>query len=200
MKVMPPPLEHLTDALRQLPGVGPRTAQRLTLALINDQGERARRLARALGEAVDRLRLCQSCRMYTEDALCAICRSELRDPSQVCVVETPADVIALENTASYRGTYFVLYGHLSPLDRVGPEDIGLDLLVERLGSGLVREVILATNATVEGEATAHFIANLCHSRSIPSTRIAQGIPMGGELEYLDGHTLVQAIQGRRNYE
>ena len=200
MQVVPPRIAELVTALRRLPGIGPRSAQRLALALLGGEGELARQLAQALEQALEHVHLCESCRMYTEDTLCTLCASSQRDRGLVCVVETPADVIALENTASYRGIYFVLYGHLSPLDRIGPSDIGLDLFAQKLGEGNVREVILATNATVEGEATAHFIAHLCQQRSIPSTRIAHGVPMGGELEYLDGHTLTQAIQGRRAYD
>ncbi|MHB1543681.1 MAG: recombination mediator RecR [Gammaproteobacteria bacterium] len=200
MQVVPPKIAELVTALRRLPGVGPRSAQRLALALLAGQGELARQLAQALLQALEHVHLCQSCRMYTEDVLCRLCASTERDEGVVCVVETPADVIALENTASYRGIYFVLYGHLSPLDKIGPSDIGLDLFSRRLQEGRIREVILATNATVEGEATAHFIAHLCQQQAVPSTRIAHGVPMGGELEYLDGHTLIQAIQGRRAYD
>lgn len=200
MQVIPPKIAELVTALRRLPGIGPRSAQRLALALLSGEGELAGMLAQTLIQAVTQVHLCQACRMYTENELCVLCTSTARDRGMVCVVETPADVIALENTGSYRGVYFVLYGHLSPLDQVGPSDIGLDLLAHKLEEGQIREVILATNATVEGEATAHFIAHLCQQKNIPSTRIAHGVPMGGELEYLDGHTLIQAIQGRRAYD
>ncbi|EQD76791.1 RecR protein [mine drainage metagenome] len=200
MQVIPPKIAELVTALRRLPGIGPRSAQRLALALLGGQGELAGRLAQALLQAIEQVHLCESCRMYTEDARCVLCTSTQRDGGVVCVVETPADVIALENTGSYRGIYFVLYGHLSPLDRIGPSEIGLDLFARKLEEGRMREVILATNATVEGEATAHFIAHMCQQQAVPSTRIAHGVPMGGELEYLDGHTLIQAIQGRRAYD
>ena len=200
MQVIPPKITELVTSLRRLPGVGPRSAQRLALALLSGQGELARQLAQALLQTLEHIGLCDSCRMYAEERQCALCASGQRDGGVVCVVETPADVIALENTASYRGVYFVLYGHLSPLDRVGPSEIGLDLFAHRLQEGRIREVILATNATVEGEATAHFIAHMCQKAKVPSTRIAHGVPMGGELEYLDGHTLIQAIQGRRAYD
>lgn len=192
-----PLTSRLIDALRCLPGVGPKSAQRMAYHILERNREGGRRLASALEEAVEKVGHCSSCRTLSEDVLCAICRSDRRDRSVLCIVESPTDVQALEQSTGYQGLYFVLLGHLSPLDGVGPDDIGLDQLAERLQGGEVQEVILATNPTVEGEATAHYISEMVRSGGIRITRIAHGVPLGGELEYVDGGTLSHAFHGRR---
>ena len=165
--------------------------------LLQDGRGAARELSQALEHALEKVGRCRRCRMLAEGELCPLCASPARDEAQLCVVESPADVIAVENSGAYRGRYFVLMGHLSPLDGVGPSELGLhmDLL---LSQGVIREVILATNSTVEGEATAHFISGMAHARGLAATRIAQGVPFGGELEYVDGGTLAAALAGRQN--
>jgi len=190
-------INRLTEALRCLPGVGPKSAQRMTFYLLERNREGARRLAKALNDAVDNVGHCASCRTLSENNVCALCANQARDHTQLCIVEMPADVQAVEQSTSYKGLYFVLMGHLSPLDGIGPHDIGLDRLAERLNGGVVKEVILATNPTVEGEATAHYIAEMVHQVGLKVTRIAYGVPFGGELEYLDGGTLSHALSGRR---
>jgi len=190
-------IDRLIDALRCLPGVGPKSAQRMAFYLLERHRERARQLAEALITAVDKVGHCSLCRTLTEDATCRLCASKNRDRSVLCVVETPADIMAIEQSGGYNGLYFVLMGHLSPLDGIGPEEIGLDQLGERLDEGEIKEVILATNPTVEGEATAHFIGELVHARGIRASRIAHGVPLGGELEYVDSGTLSHAFSGRR---
>ena len=187
---------QLIESLRCLPGVGPKSAQRMAFQLLEHDREGGRQLAAALTQAMDRVGNCSDCRTLSEDAVCALCASERRDRGQLCVVETPADVQALEQATGYRGLYFVLMGHLSPLDGIGPEALGLDLLETRLAAGEVKELILATNPTVEGEATAHFISEMARVHGIRATRIAHGVPMGGELEYIDGGTLSHAFAGR----
>ena len=187
---------QLIESLRCLPGVGPKSAQRMAFQLLEHDREGGRQLAAILAQAMERVGNCSQCRTLSEDAVCALCASKRRDRSQLCVVETPADVQALEQATGYRGVYFVLMGHLSPLDGIGPEALGLDLLETRLSSGEVKELILATNPTVEGEATAHFISEMARARGIRATRIAHGVPMGGELEYIDGGTLSHAFAGR----
>src|SRR6188768_4090081 len=191
-----PSLARLIDALHALPGIGPKTAQRLAFRLLQDERGAAQELADATQEALGKVGRCGRCRMLAEDALCALCASATRDDTQLCIVESPADVIAVENSGSYRGRYFVLMGHLSPLDGIGPEQLGLHELEMLLQEGAVREVILATNSTVEGEATAHFIGELVRARGIVTSRIAHGVPFGGELEYVDGGTLAHALAGR----
>ncbi len=193
-----PLIGRLVEALRVLPGVGPKSAQRMAYHLLERNREGALQLATSLQEAVEKIGHCSSCRTLSETELCPICNSERRDASLLCVVESPSDVEAIEHTSVYKGRYFVLMGHLSPLDGIGPEDIGLDLLAQRLDSGDITEVILATNPTVEGEATAHYISDMVHSRGIRVTRIAHGVPLGGELEYVDGGTLSHAFTGRRD--
>jgi recombination protein RecR len=190
-------ISRLVEALRCLPGVGPKSAQRMTFYLLERNRDGARNLAKALNDAMDRVGHCSLCRTLSEDNVCALCASKSRDQSQLCIVEMPADVQAVEHSTSYKGLYFVLMGHLSPLDGIGPEDIGLERLKERLQDGIVKEVIVATNPTVEGEATAHFIAEMIHQFGLKVTRIAYGVPFGGELEYLDGGTLSHALSGRR---
>jgi recombination protein RecR len=192
-----PLIGRLVEALRVLPGVGPKSAQRMAYYLLERDREGALNLAASLREAVEKVGHCSRCRTLSENELCPICSSERRDASQLCVVESPSDVEAIEHTNVYQGRYFVLMGHLSPLDGIGPENIGLELLAQRLDSGEIVEVILATNPTVEGEATAHYISEMVHSRGIRVTRIAHGVPLGGELEYVDGGTLSHAFTGRR---
>lgn len=196
--MQPSPLVgRLIDALRCLPGVGPKSAQRMAYHLLERNREGARQLAEALLEAAERVGHCSECRTLSESELCGLCGDPRRDRSLLCVVESPVDVQALEASTDYRGLYFVLMGHLSPLDGIGPEDIGLDLLARRFAAGDIREVILATNPTVEGEATAHYIGELAREQGIRATRIAHGIPLGGELEYVDGNTLSHAFAGRQ---
>jgi recombination protein RecR len=191
-----PSVARLIDALRALPGVGPKTAQRMAFHLLQDGRDGARRLAEGIDHALTNVGRCRCCRMFTEAELCAVCESPQRDASLLCVVESPADVVAIEQSGGYRGRYFVLMGHLSPLDGIGPEQLGIGELEALLGGGLVQEVILATNPTVEGEATAHFLAELTRARGVRATRIAHGVPIGGELEYIDGGTLAHALAGR----
>jgi recombination protein RecR len=191
-----PAVARLIDALRTLPGVGPKTAQRMAFHLLQDGREGARRLAEGLENALVNVTRCRQCRMFTESELCAICAAPQRDASLLCVVESPADVVAVEQSGGYRGRYFVLMGHLSPLDGIGPEQLGIGQLESLLEGGAVQEVILATNPTVEGEATAHFLAELVGARGLRATRIAHGVPIGGELEYIDGGTLAHALAGR----
>lgn len=192
-----PLIARLIEALRCLPGVGPKSAQRMAYHLLERDREGGRHLAESLIEAMEKVGHCRSCRTLSETELCPMCASSSRDRSVLCVVESPADVTAIEQATGYRGLYFVLMGHLSPLDGIGPEELRLDLLEQRLDEGEIKEVILATNPTVEGEATAHFIAEMARARGIRATRIAHGVPLGGELEYVDGGTLSHAFTGRR---
>ena len=194
----PPSLTRLIDALRMLPGVGPKTAQRMAFHLLQDGRDGARVLADSLTVALSRIARCTRCRMFTETETCFVCSSPQRDAGLLCVVESPADVVAIEQSAGYRGRYFVLMGHLSPLDGIGPEQLGVPALEALLDEGGVREVILATNPTVEGEATAHFLSELARARGLRATRIALGVPIGGELEYIDGGTLAHALAGRHS--
>lgn len=191
-----PLINQLINALRCLPGVGPKSAQRMVFHLLERDRNGGQLLARILEEAIAKVGRCQECRTLCEDPLCRFCDNPLRDRSIVCVVETPADVLAVEHTAGYRGVYFVLMGHLSPLDGIGPEDLGMDLFRARLKQGEIREVIVATNPTVEGEATAHYLAELVKKYQIQVTRIAHGVPFGGELEYIDGGTIARALLAR----
>ena len=190
-------LEELTQALRCLPGVGPKSAQRMALHLLQYDREGARRLAHALGIATENIHHCQRCNTFTEGELCTLCRSTKRDPGLLCVVETPADLMMMEQTQAYSGLYFVLMGRLSPLDGIGPKEIRLDRLLKRAQDGVVREVVLATNFTNEGEATAHYIGELLTAKGLTVTRLARGVPVGGELEYVDSGTLAQALRERR---
>jgi len=194
-----PLIGRLIEALRCLPGVGPKSAQRMAYHLLERDRPGALALADALREAVEHVGHCRICRTLTEQDICPVCADERRDRSLLCIVETPADVYAVQQATGYRGMYFVLMGHLSPLDGIGPEDIGLDQLAKRLDEGEVVEVILATSSTVEGEATAHYIGDMARHRDIRATRIAHGVPMGGELEYVDGSTLSHAFAGRREF-
>lgn len=192
-----PLIEQLITALRCLPGVGPKSAQRMALHLLERDRHAASVLADALAEAVEKIGHCSSCRTLSEKDICDLCESDSRDRSTLCVLETPMDVMAVEQTGGFNGIYFVLGGHLSPIDGIGPEDIGIDRLITRVCSGEVKELILATNPTVEGEATAHYIAAQVDDCDIKVTRIAHGVPVGGELEYVDGGTLAHALAGRR---
>ena len=191
-------LERLVEALRVLPGVGPRSAQRMAYHLLQHDRAGADQLAQALAGALSTVRRCARCHNFTEEEVCALCRSPRRDASLLCVVETPADLAVVEQTLSYSGMYFVLMGRLSPLDGVGARDIGLDRLLARATDGEVQEVILATNFTNEGEATAHYIAEMLRARNVKASRIARGVPLGGELEYVDAGTISQALMDRRN--
>ena len=190
-------LDRLVEALRALPGVGPRSAQRMAYHLLQHDRAGADVLSQALAGALAAVRRCTLCNNFSEEELCALCRSPRRDRSLLCVVETPADLATVEHTLAYSGMYFVLMGRLSPLDGVGPRDIGLDRLLERAAGGEVQEVILATNFTNEGEATAHYLAEMLRARNIKVSRIARGVPLGGELEYVDAGTLSQALLDRR---
>ena len=192
----PPALEQLIESLRCLPGVGPRSALRMAYYLLQRDRKGANGLALALSEALETVGHCQLCNNFSEQSICSICVAEKRENSLLCVVEMPTDVMMLEQTQSYNGLYFVLMGRLSPLDGVGPKEIHLDKLLKRAQNGTVAEVILATNYTVEGEATAHYISELLKAKNIAVSRIARGLPMGGEIEYVDSGTLSHAIMGR----
>lgn len=192
-----PAIERLIDALRCFPGIGPKSAQRIVMHLLERDRNGARKVADALNHAVDAVGHCERCRNFSEEPVCRLCNNDRRDQSLLCVVENPADVAAVEQTANYNGVYFVLMGHLSPLDGIGPADIGLDRLAERCEAGEISEIILATGTTLEGEATAHYISEMARKRNIRATRIAYGVPLGGDLEYVDGGTLSHAITSRR---
>jgi recombination protein RecR len=192
-----PALANLIDALRCLPGVGPKSAQRMTLHLLERDREGAAALAEALAVAVDKVDHCSRCRNFTELDVCEICSDPRRDAKTICVVETPADVLAIEQSGSYRGIYFVLMGHLSPIDGIGPTEIGLDTFQTRVLADGIDEVILATNPTVEGEATAYYLTEQLSRQGVRMSRIAHGVPLGGELEYVDGTTLAHALSGRQ---
>jgi recombination protein RecR len=194
--IYPPSLVRLIEALRCLPGVGPKSAQRMAFHLLEKDRNSAGLLADSLQKAIAGVGRCQRCRMFAEADLCPICASPARDHSTLCIVESPADVAAIEQSGSYRGTYFVLMGHLSPLDGIGPDELGFAQLEALLASGSVKEAILATNTTVEGDATAHVIAELAQRHKVRPSRIAHGVPVGGELEYVDGGTLAHALAGR----
>lgn len=191
-------LEDLIEALRCLPGVGPKSAQRIAYHLLQHDKPGAAKLADSLEAALQRIRRCAKCNTFTEDELCGLCASSRRNPSQLCVVETPGDLLMMEQTLAYNGLYFVLMGRLSPLDGIGPKEIGLDVLQRRLSGGEVTEVIVATNFTHEGEATAHYTSEMLKGRGLRVTRIARGVPVGGELEYVDSGTLAQAFVERRS--
>lgn len=197
MTALSPLVGRLMQALRCLPGVGPRSAQRMAFHLLEKDRKGAQLLVDVLSEALEKVQRCTQCRTLSETPACPICSNSRRDRSLLCIVETPADIQAIEQTADYNGLYFVLMGRLSPLDGIGPREIGLDALTHRLRTASVREVILATNPTLEGEATAHYISELMHQAGIRVTRLAHGIPMGGELEFVDSSTLSHALNGRR---
>lgn len=192
-----PLLEEFIESLRGLPGVGPKTAQRMAFQLLMRNREKGKRIAQVLTLAMERMGHCHSCRTFCETERCDICCSAQRDPALLCVVESPIDTLVIEQMNFYKGLYFVLMGHLSPLDGIGPEEIGMNILVERLSENVITEVILATNPTVEGEATAHYISDLVKQHpNVKVTRIAHGVPLGGELEFIDSGTLAHAFAGR----
>lgn len=190
-------LAFLTEALRRLPGVGPKSAQRIAFHLLQHDREGAAMLARALFQAVDAVHHCTLCNTFTENEVCVTCSDDERDTSLLCVVETPADQLMIEQTLTYKGLYFVLMGRLSPLDGVGAKDIHLDKLLARASDGVVNEVVLATNFTNEGEATAHYISEMLKARNLKVSRLARGVPVGGELEYVDAGTIARAMLDRR---
>ncbi len=191
-------VDALIESLRCLPGVGQKTAQRMAFHLLQRDRDGASGLAKALLEAIDGVQHCKQCRMFADSELCRICASSSREHELICVVETPADVLAIEQSTAFRGRYYVLMGHLSPLDGIGPRELGLEKLEAQFSEGAVKEVILATNPTVEGEATASYLGQLARSHGIRATRIAHGVPIGGELEYVDGGTLAHAFSGRQD--
>ena len=193
----PAALEELIQSLRCLPGVGPKSAQRMAYHLLQRDKKGADRLARSLSDSLDRIRHCERCNTFTENEICALCASPRRDATLLCVVESPGDLLMMEQSQSYSGLYFVLMGRLSPLDGIGPAEIHLDRLARRATDGVVQEVILATNFTVEGDATAHYIAELLGAKGLKVSRIARGLPVGGELEHVDAGTLAQAVLERR---
>jgi recombination protein RecR len=195
-----PLLVRLIDALRCMPGVGQKSAQRIAFHLLERDRDGATNLSRALADASAGIGHCGRCRMFTEHELCSICSANGRDDTQLCIVESPADVMAIEDATGYRGLYFVLMGHLSPLDGIGPEELGLADLEKRLAEGKAKEIIIATNPTVEGDATAHYLADMAGRHDVQASRIAHGVPLGGELEYVDGGTLSHAFYGRRVVE
>jgi len=193
----PTSLDFLTEALRRLPGVGPKSAQRMAYHLMQHDREGAALLGRALSQAVENIQHCSRCNTFTEHAICENCLNDNRDPSLLCVVETPADQLMIEQTLTYKGLYFVLMGRLSPLDGIGPKDIHLEKLVTRATDGVVNEIVLATNFTNEGEATAHYISETLKARGLKVSRLARGVPVGGELEYVDAGTIARAMLDRR---
>lgn len=194
-----PLVEQLMEAFRVLPGVGPKTAQRMAMHLLERERPGGQKLASIIQQAIEEVGYCQRCRTLTEADICVLCESPRRHDHLLCVVESPADQLAIEEAGGFQGRYFVLHGHLSPLDGVGPEAIGLDLLEARVAEGQISEVVLATNPTVEGEATAHYIASLLADYGVTLSRLAYGVPMGGELEYVDGGTLSRAFNGRQPF-
>jgi recombination protein RecR len=193
----PTSLDFLTEALRRLPGVGPKSAQRMAYHLMQHDREGAALLGRALTQAVENIQHCSRCNTFTEHAICETCLNDNRDASLLCVVETPADQLMIEQTLTYKGLYFVLMGRLSPLDGIGPKDIHLEKLVTRATDGVVSEIVLATNFTNEGEATAHYISETLKARGLKVSRLARGVPVGGELEYVDAGTIARAMLDRR---
>ena len=189
--------KQLIEALQSLPGIGPKSAQRMTFHLLSKSGQaKGLALSDALQSAIRQVGQCGLCQIYTEQSLCDICNNSKRDPTLLCAVESPADVVAIEQTYIYSGRYFVLHGHLSPIDGIGPQEIGIPALLNRLRNETIKELIIATNATMEGKATAHYIANHVDYSKIKCSRIAHGVPIGGELEYLDGGTLIHALHSR----
>ena len=193
-----PLLTELIEALRCLPGVGAKTAQRMAFHILERDRGGARRLAEKLNSAVERIGNCTRCRTFSEEPVCALCSHPTRDPQLLCVVETPADQLAIEQATGFRGRYFVLLGRLSPLDGLGPKEIGLDFLAARLAEGEVKELIVATNPTIEGEATAHMLSQIARQAGVRATRLAHGVPLGGELEFIDRGTLAHAFGGRQD--
>lgn len=199
MTTLGPTIDQLIQALRCLPGVGPKSAQRMTFHLLERDRSGGEHLAKVLAKALANVKHCQQCRILSEEDICSRCSDNSRRSDQLCIVEMPSDVIAIEQATHYQGRYFVLTGHLSPLDGIGPEALGIPSLIEKFEQDTISEVILATNPTVEGQATAHYISELARSRNIHVTRLAHGIPLGGELEYIDSGTLSHAFSGRENF-
>jgi recombination protein RecR len=195
-----PSLDQLITALKCLPGVGQKSAQRMALHLLERDQDGARQIATSISNALDTVRHCQRCRNFSDVDVCQICSDDERDQDLLCVVETPADVLAVESSAAYRGRYFVLLGRLSPLDGFGPGQLGLDELEQQLDDGKISEIILATSATIEGDITAQYIADFANRRGVNSSRLARGIPLGGELEFVDSGTLSRALSGRQRIE
>ncbi len=196
MSAASPLLAELIGSLRCLPGVGGKTAQRMAFHLLERERERGSKLAEVMREAIQRIGHCRRCRTLSEDSVCAMCMSSNRDKQLLCVVESPADLTSIEQATGYRGQYFVLMGRLSPLDGLGPQELGMDLLIQRLAEGEIKEMILATNPTVEGEATAHYLGKLAQAAGVKASRLAHGVPLGGELEYIDRNTLAHAFGSR----
>jgi recombination protein RecR len=195
-----PLISELVAAFKCLPGVGAKSAQRMAFTLLERNRDGGMKLSQALHNAMEHVKNCEQCRTFTETKVCGICANPSRsETAQICIVESPQDILAIEQTSQFKGKYFVLMGHLSPIDGIGPSEIGLDVLQKRLAEESIEEVILATNPTVEGEATAHYIGQMCKKHNIPATRIAHGVPVGGELEYIDGNTLTHAFSGRRSF-
>ena len=192
-------LSKLIDDLARFPGIGKKTSQRMAIHLLNKDRKGAEEISASIKEALSKVRKCGKCRALTEFDICSICQSEKRSESQICVVENLQDLYAIEQGGGFRGRYFVLYGHLSPIDGISADDLGIDLLIDQLSDGEVQEIIIATNLTVEGQATAYFIAEKARSLDITVSRIAHGVPVGGELEYLDGNTLNLAIETRQGF-
>jgi recombination protein RecR len=195
-----PSLAELVNALKCLPGVGQKSAQRMALYLIERDQIGAKRIADAMLTALEIVQHCKQCRNFSDTDLCDICASQKRDAATLCIVETPADVLAIEASGAYQGLYYVLLGRLSPLDGIGPDQLGLDILEDHLNQGVIREIILATSATVEGDITAQFVADIARKFTIKTSRLARGIPLGGELEYVDSGTLSRALSGRQQYD
>ena len=191
--------DHLVEALTCLPGVGAKTAQRMALQLLLKKQDKAQTLAQAISHALDTATRCKHCRNLSDAEVCLICANPRRDQSVLCVVEAPDDVLAIEQSTDYRGLYFVLMGHIAPLDGIGPEALGMDILDRRLAEGEISELVLATNSTMEGETTAYFLAELAAKHNVPATRLASGVPMGGELSYIDKGTLSLAFNTRQRY-
>jgi len=199
LMIYTPLIDRLINALRCLPGVGPKSAQRMAFHVLERNRNGGMQLSKLLSEAIERVGHCKRCHNLSETELCQICSNPKRDQSLLCILESPADVIAVEQTAAFHGLYFVLMGHLSPIDGIGPSDIGIDQLQKRFNSTTISELILATNPTVEGEATAHYIAEIAKQHQIKTSRIAYGVPVGGELEFVDGGTLTRSIVGRKAF-
>ena len=200
MKKFSPILQDLIEAFKQLPGIGVKSAQRIVFYLLQNNTDKALFLAETLNNSLESVRECTICRMYSEEELCEICKDDKRDQSTLCIIETPADLIALENTMQFNGRYFVLMGHLSPIDGIGPDELKINQLEELFKSHLINEIIIATSPTVDGEATAAYIASVAQNFNIKATRIAYGVPFGGEIEYVDSNTLVQAMINRNIIE
>jgi len=195
-----PLINELILSLKCLPGVGAKSAQRMAFTLLERNRDGGMKLSEALHNAMQHVKNCEQCRTFAENSLCSLCANPARsETAQICIVESPQDILAIEQTSEFKGLYFVLMGHLSPIDGIGPSEIGLDILQKRLQEESIEEVILATNPTVEGEATAHYIGQMCKRHNIAATRIAHGVPVGGELEYIDGNTLTHAFSGRRAF-